>query len=312
MMTQAAHTSESLEEMARCLEAHEDYRVLRRFKPPALISEAALPAGARIGVIVDTETTGTSDKDKLIELGLVRFGYDPKTGAVLGAVDSYCGLEDPGMPIPPAATAVHCITDEMVAGKRLDESAITRLLSGARVVIAHNARFDRPICERRLDAFAHLPWGCSLKEVDWASAGIRGAKLEFIASCLGVFYSAHRADLDCQMLLHVLSQPVFEGKGGLAGLLETARKPTCRVWATGSPFETKDLLKARGYQWSDGTHPDMEKAWFADVAEDALQAELEWLRSTVYGRAFQVPVDTVTAAVRHSMRRGQTQMRRID
>jgi DNA polymerase-3 subunit epsilon len=36
----------------------------------------------------------------------------------------------------------------------------------------------------------------------------------------------------------------------LLPLLETLNQPQYRVYATGSPFETKDMLKARGYRWS--------------------------------------------------------------
>jgi hypothetical protein len=42
-----------------------------------------------------------------------------------------------------------------------------------------------------------------------------------------------------------------------------------------SPFEVKDLLKARGYRW----HADA-KVWVRDLADAERVAELEWLKWT--------------------------------
>jgi len=48
----------------------------------------------------------------------------------------------------------------------------------------------------------------------------------------------------------VLRRPFGEtGATALKVLLESAREPSLRVWATGSPFESKDVLKTRGYRW---------------------------------------------------------------
>ena len=44
------------------------------------------------------------------------------------------------------------------------------------------------------------------------------------------------------------------GKIALTALRENAIKPLHRVWAQGSPFEVKDTLKARGYEWNDGSN----------------------------------------------------------
>ena len=58
----------------------------------------------------------------------------------------YNGFNDPGMPIPEIAQQITGITDEMVQGQSIDVAAVKKLLSSAALVIAHNARFDRPFC----------------------------------------------------------------------------------------------------------------------------------------------------------------------
>jgi len=292
------------------LEAHPDYRVLRRLD---LTYPGEALSGAQVShaVVLDTETTGMDlDRDRVIELGLVKFEYDRDSGAVGRVLGVYDGLEDPGRPIPPESTAVHHITDEMVAGKRLDEAAIERMLDGVGVVIAHNAGFDRPFVERRLPSFASLPWACSIRDVPWDALGLGGTKLEYLAYRYGFFFEGHRAEIDCRALLEVLRRPVpgqAEPVNALRWLLESARAPSFRVWAMGSPFESKDLLKARGYRW-DGE----KRVWFRDVGTAEREAELNWLKETVYGgKGANVEVETFDARVRWSGRVGKKESLRV-
>lgn len=57
------------------------------------------------------------------------------------------GLQKPTVPIPPEITRLTEISDEMVAGQMIDVGLLGALIDPADVVIAHNARFDRPFCE---------------------------------------------------------------------------------------------------------------------------------------------------------------------
>jgi DNA polymerase-3 subunit epsilon len=107
------------------------------------------------------------------------------------------------------------ITDQLVAGHRIDDCVANDLVSRAVLVIAHNADFDRRFLERRLPAFTTKHWACSRFDVDWKAAGIRSSALEFVAYCLGFFHDVHRASSDCRARLHALAQPL-PGTGRLA------------------------------------------------------------------------------------------------
>jgi DNA polymerase-3 subunit epsilon len=307
----AGTRSKDAEALAARLDEHPDFRVLRRLDASA---ECPKLAGSRIGaaVILDTETTGTdAGTDKVIELALVRFEYCRATGAAGRVLEVYDGLEDPGVPIPPESTAIHGITDEMVRGQKLDEAAIERLVDGAALVIAHNAAFDRRFIEQRLPLFASLPWACSWQEVPWAELGLGVAKLEYLAYRYGFFFDGHRAEMDCRALLEVLRRPIPgqpEAGPALRLLLESAREPSLRVWAIGSPFETKDLLRARGYRWE----PD-KRVWYRDLGTAAdLPSELEWLKGAVYGgQGTSVEVETFDAWSRYSGRDGKKERVRL-
>ncbi len=322
------------ETLARQLERHPDYRVLRRLdtsrEHPALSG-----SGISRAVVLDTETTGMDfATDRIIELGLVVFEYSRESGLAGRVLASYNGLEDPGIAIPPESTAIHGITDEMVAGKRLDDAAIGELLRGVALVIAHNAGFDRRFVEPRLPLFANLPWACSFREIPWDRAGIGSAKLDYLASRYGFFYDGHRAEIDCRALLEVLRRPMpevapaagaaealqiqdgsapayrvatGEGVTALKLLLDSAREPSYRVWASGSPFETKDILKARQYRW-DGD----AKCWYRDVGAAELDTELQWLKAAVFaGRSARIDIDTMDARDRYSDRTGKREKRSL-
>ncbi|MFP8836223.1 3'-5' exonuclease [Hydrogenophaga sp. XSHU_21] len=303
------------EDLARQLEQHPDYRVLRRLvprldygSPPTSDVAGAAPAATTRVLVLDTETTGLSHAvDRIIELAMLRVMVDNATGLPFGPVDTFEGFEDPGMPIPEVARQVTGITDDMVRGQRLDDAQVLALLESVDLVIAHNAGFDRPFVEARFPGFAHKPWACSFADIDWKAQGAGSAKLGALAQDRGWFYDAHRALVDCHALLQVLAGPQADaGTTGLARLIDAADRPSHKLRATGSPFESKDALKARGYRW-DGE----ARVWFCTLAsDDALEAELAWLKAEVYGsRRAQVEVEGLDALTRYSLRPGSVQSR---
>jgi len=88
--------------------------------------------------IVDVETTGFSPvTDRIVELACVLVDGDRVAGR-------WGTLVNPRMPIPADATAVHGITDRMVAGAPDVAFALhkARSLSDGRTIAAHCAHFD--------------------------------------------------------------------------------------------------------------------------------------------------------------------------
>jgi DNA polymerase-3 subunit epsilon len=295
--------SGSVEAMAVRLEAHPDYRVLRRLKPRMDWPQASGQRVCRV-LVLDTETTGLDQsKDKIMELALLRVDVDLATGLPVGAMQVYDGLEDPGLPIPKEVQDITGITNAMVQDQRLDEARIAALLDGVDLVIAHNAGFDRPFCEARIPQFRHLAWACSFADIPWKAQGRRSSKLESLALEMGWFYDAHRAEMDCHALLAVLAVNLPQlPHTGLAHLVEQAHRPSYRVMATNAPFDAKDVLKARGYRWS-----AEQKVWHTRVGDSkALQAEFDWLKEHAYHqRAAVVQFEKLDALVRYSSRSGE-------
>jgi DNA polymerase-3 subunit epsilon len=87
----------------------------------------------------------------------------------------------------------------------------------------------------------------------------------------------------------------------MGALLERARKPSWRIWAENSPFELKDILKARGYRWNAEGSP-FPKAWYTEVDDDAKDAELTFLKNEIYQRDIELLVRKIDAYNRFSDR----------
>jgi DNA polymerase III subunit epsilon len=291
----------SLAAMADALSLSPDYRVLRRLAPRSPYVPS-VGQDARTAVLLDTETTGLdARKDEIIELGMVKFDY-LADGRIAGVRDTLSAFNEPTGPISAEVTTLTGITDEMVAGHRIDEAAVNAFVDDAAIVIAHNSGFDRKFAERYWPVFEQKAWGCSATEIEWRKHGFAGAQLGYLLNGAGFFHAAHRAVDDCHALLEVLA---FElpatGAPALALLLETARKPTVRVWAEQSPFELKDSLKRRGYRWSDGTD-GRPKSWYVDVCESEIDDELAFLKAGIYLRDFEPRTRAMTAFDRFSTR----------
>jgi DNA polymerase-3 subunit epsilon len=256
--------------------------VTRRLEPRG---SYAVPDGSPStrGIILDVETTGLDvQRDGIIQLALLPFEYSAEDGRIFRVGQASVHLQDPGRPIPPVVSRLTGIRDADVAGKKLDERAVAEIASGAGIVIAHNAGFDRPVVERRLPWFRKLSWGCSQVEVPWAEHGIASAKLDYVLfrHCRA-FFDGHRADQDCYAALHALATPFRTGELPLQLLIQSSRRRTARIWALDAPYDSRHVLKARRWRWNSG-EDGRPKAWHSDVAEDAVDAECEWLREAVY------------------------------
>jgi len=283
------------------LTATGDYKVIRRLKPVERYHEDS-GAQKQIALYLDTEATGLNlDTEKVIELAIVPFEYDAE-GRIYRILPAYNALQDPAIPISAFITRLTGITDEMVAGQTIDLDQVAQLLSGASLVIAHNARFDRPFVESLHAGFEVVSWACSIADVNWNEEGFEGVKLEYLGYKYGFFYEGHRATIDCMAGIELLSRQLPSGERVLKRLLDNSGRTDVRLWAERAPFTKKDELRQRGYRWSPGGK-GIRKAWYKDLPEDQVDAEMRYLNQAVYPRVVEVlPMDRFDAKLRYSRR----------
>ncbi len=93
-------------------------------------------------IFFDTETTGNEQKDFLVQI------------AYKNGEESFTGLYKPELKIPPEASAIHHITNKMIADKPSffdsgDQMKIKKLFEDENsIVVAHNAPFDLMIIKK--------------------------------------------------------------------------------------------------------------------------------------------------------------------
>lgn len=285
------------EDLKRQLEATGDYRVLRRLREVPEFT----PANERpkhVAVYIDTETTGLEvGRDKVIELAMVAFEYDLE-GNVYRVLRTNSQLEDPGRPLPQEIVNLTGLTDADLAGQQISETEVSEFLEDARLVVAHNAAFDRPFVEKRLPQFAALPWACTIADIGWRDLGFSSASMDYLAYRHGFFFEGHRALIDSQAGVRILaSAENGTGRTAMALLRENALQNSVKLWAENSPFDSKDALRERRYRWN----PEA-RVWWTQIPEEQHAAELEWLAANVYGRKVELPYFRVTARERYSLR----------
>lgn len=281
------------------LDVHPDYRVLRAL-PPATTLISTLPPvlPLRVAAVLDVETTGLfAGLDEVIELAVQRVRFDA-LGRIVEVGTPRSWLQQPVDPVTPEITAITGLTDEMLAGQRIDIEGATALIAGADVVIAHNAAFDRPFVDLLLPGLQDAAWACSMCELDWRNLGFEGRALNHLvyqAGLSGYFYDGHRAATDVLALLHLLGHPVGDNGGTILGrLIAAAETPSVKVMAVGAPFDRKDALKRRGYRWDAG-----RQHWWKTVAAVGELHERTFLAECIYRPGQEPQVEPVTWYARY-------------
>lgn len=242
--------------------------------------------------ILDIETTGLDIDCDLIELAIVRARVGEETGLIYGEPVCCSWLSEPSAPLPPKIVELTGLSDEKLEGHEIDWQGVEHLLEGARLIIAHNAGFDRPRFERVAAAagiaLPKVPWLCSYRQVEWRdNHRAPAAALEALCWLFGFYQTeGHRALSDCRSLLLLLQRA-----GELAGLVDRAFEPRHRLEARRAAFECKDKLKARGYRWDSAA-----RVWHTEIGWQDNE-ELPWLEANIWGRGFRPhlsPIDPLT------------------
>lgn len=118
---------------------------------PAQPSQPSSPARREVVIVLDTETTGLLGAGVTAVCEIACVALEINTGEI---IDKAAQLVNPGVPIPPAATAIHHITDEMVQGAPTLAEVWPRVVAFVRrhcnehlglAVVAHNAPYDRGV-----------------------------------------------------------------------------------------------------------------------------------------------------------------------
>ena len=221
---------------------------------------------------------------------------------------------DPGRPLPAEITHLTGITDDDLQGRQIDVEAASTLIHSCQLIVAHNARFDRPFVECVLPAARDKPWACTREQVPWTAERFASQALHCLLCAYGVYARGrHRALADCEAGVWLLAQRLpVSGDTVLAAMRRQALTPTERIWAIRSPFASKDLLRTRGYRWMPEMRHAIERSWWTEVEPDEVDAELAWLREHVYSGWPLLPLPRGRVTARDRWRADPTRCTLLD
>lgn len=164
--------------------------------------------------VFDVETTGMSpSNDRIVELAAIRVEAD-------GSLRRFQTLIHPGRPIPPAATAVHRISDGMVKDAPHFKEAVTGFLRLAEesTLVAHNALFDLGFLQEGLARVGLPLWSGrtldSLRLLRKTHPGLPSYSLQSLRAYFQLpsekGMAAHRAGADVEWTVKVLEIALTE------------------------------------------------------------------------------------------------------
>ncbi len=159
-------------------------------------------------IYYDTETTGIrSEKDRIVEIA----AFDPTLNR------TFCQFVKPGIPIPPEASSIHHITDDMVENspsfKEVGQAFIDFCGPDAVLIAHNNDAFDRHFlnneCNRHELILPTWPQVDSLKWARKYRKDLPRHSLQFLREIYGIpSNQAHRALDDVIVLYKIFSQMI--------------------------------------------------------------------------------------------------------
>lgn len=213
-----------------------------------IINHSSLEDLKREFIAFDLETTGFSPiHDRIVEIGAVRF-VDKK------AKEAFNTLVRSDVPIPPQASQVNGITNEMIANAPSEFEAITKLIEflgdavhGKTALCAHNASFDMEFFQEALKRSRISSDFLYVDTLPAARATIKGLENYKQDTVLKHFnlsnIQAHRAQADALCCGKIMCKlfPLLEAQMGKAE--ETAKKKIITEEEMQICIHIKSLLK---------------------------------------------------------------------
>jgi DNA polymerase III subunit epsilon len=231
---------------------------------------------------LDLETTGLDTaNDKIIEIAVKIAAINTETGLLIGIIDQYQSFQDPEEPIKEGITKINGISNEMVQNHAINWENVNNIFNNSDIIVAHNAKFDRALMDRYLPLSNDKIWACSVHDIDWKERGFNLSKQEVLCIWHGFHFDSHRAMSDVDALIHLVCHESYKINTPIEELINNAYKTVYKISANNSPYETKDILRARGYNWN-----GVDRYWFKIIDFEDIESEQDWNAVNVYNGTF--------------------------
>lgn len=230
-------------------------------------------------VVFDTETTGlTPNKDKILEIGAVLFNKNDYRAT--GEITSFQCFIKQDYPIPPEATEINGITDEMVKDGLSEYEALSQFFEFVddRQTYAYNAKFDKDFIIATAKGSGYFDENFSLAVDDIyplakeCFPNLPNWKLKTVANQIGVLGQSHRAVDDSVMALKVFvyikQQLAIKANAEVIAEIEYLKEETKKLDAQIKKVEEKNKNKScfiATATYHDIDHPNVRfLRWYRD------------------------------------------------
>jgi DNA polymerase III subunit epsilon len=176
---------------------------------------------------------------------------------------------------------------------------VEAFVSGAALIVAHNAKFDRPMCETTWPFFRNLNWACSCTQIPWEEEGHEGVKLGYLLNDYGRFHNGHSAidDLPCGALPARPADVEVQAPCHERASRQRAKDP---IPALGR--ERALRFQGRFEESRLSLVSSEARCWSIILEETALPDEADYLRREVYGgQPIELRRDKLSAGNRFSL-----------
>lgn len=215
-------------------------------------------------VLLDTETTGLTDTDRVIEVAVTLYSLMHAS-----PIESYASLI---LSDANAAVAKNGIDPRLLKEEGLEAAdvweKVSKLIEEADCVAAHRADFDKRFVDRAMGEVGlaiDKPWVCTKADLRWPG-GRQGDSLVQLALSLGLgVASAHRASTDVDTMSRILTRSAEMG-ADLAEMFRLGMRPKKRFVAK-VPFDMNPLIKSHGFMWD-----DQRKQWYRSLPPEDVEA----------------------------------------
>ena len=159
-----------------------------------------------------------------------------------------------------------------------------------------NVKVKKPFCENKdCKDTSELPpmrfvAVCNkghINDIDWYKRNFKSYKQELLCLWHGFYYESHRAMMDINALIHLLTHSSYIKNKPIVELIQNAKKPVCRVEALFAKFEYKNLLKKRNYKWYNSGKNKEGNFWYKIINHNNIDDERDWLNRNIYNGQFQ-------------------------
>jgi DNA polymerase III subunit epsilon len=207
--------------------------------------------------IIDTETTGITLEDDVIELGLILF--DTKSMSIISQLSTLLATskENSGEFKNRISKASLDVADDLEIFTSSIEDLIIKVANNSKFLIAHNAAFDKQFLPE-----ITTPWLCTQNDFRFPRATQQGSLLNLANDYDVPIFGNHRALADCQLIASIFQK---HSKEELENLISDASQPNLLVVAKCS-YAQKELAKSLGFKWD----REIPKSWSKLIKESEL------------------------------------------